>query len=265
MNLCSLKFNSSDSPEDDVKRLFLTTGAPQAAPYDVLTYAPLQRTGLFRNFAELALDRESIKAFANKYGLLTDGEPILIGNQQGRGETLDFWRNSIREMSEVFDLWLAITSGDSAKLNKVIKWTDDLVAYTSGSRRTGSRWMNIAGAIHHPALFDTFKKGDVFQPAWYVIQALTNAHVRQGISPKLLWNPSRTRLSLYQVPENLLSALWLQFARAVDGNRTYARCEECRNYFEVSSPDGGRRDKQFCESACRARNWRKMKAVGKTK
>jgi hypothetical protein len=68
---------------------------------------------------------------------------------------------------------------------------------------------------------------------------------------------SHGRLNLVVEPVDLLSALWLQFARAVDGNRTYKRCERvgCSEWFELT-PSVSRSDRQYCSDSCKAKAWR---------
>ena len=235
---------------------FLTDRVRPGVPYETKLYAPLQGTGLFIEFATLSADRVSIQEFANRHGLLTGGEPIPIGNVLGHGERLDLWKSSIAEMKRLYELWCCLVGrNDAADLGQSILWRANGVSY-----KKGGHYRLIASKERTPELWGTFREGDLFKPAWHVLQQDMNAQLESGIAPRLMWNTATTGLSLYQVPRDLLSAMWLQFARAVDGNRQYNRCKECRNWFEVSSPDGGRKDKEFCGSACRARYWRKQNA-----
>ena len=64
---------------------------------------------------------------------------------------------------------------------------------------------------------------------------------------------------LYIVPEGLIGALWLQFARAVERDARLRQCLECTTWFEVA-PGRGRTDKQFCSTACRTKAYRKRQA-----
>jgi hypothetical protein len=235
------------------QHVFLTDGVPIGCPTSVKRYAPLIHTGLFRSFAELDGSRKAICGFANQYGLLTSGEPVILGDKVGNGERIELWRQEIGELKRLLDIWLCLTKEhDAGLLTSAITWQDASVQYN-----VPGRFLLIASKRSNPALFDSFRRGDVFGPAWEVLRAGVNDHL--NASPRLVWNHSSTRLGLYQVPADLRSGIWLQFARAIDGNRDYIRCEECRNWFEISSPDGGRADKQFCGSACRARKWRRTK------
>ena len=104
-----------------------------------------------------------------------------------------------------------------------------------------------------------FVPGDPIGPALHCMQNLINEHLHQRASPRLLWEQSRDRLGLYIVPEGLIGALWLQFARAVERDAKFRQCPECGTWFEIA-PGRGRTDKQFCSTACRTRAYRTRQA-----
>ena len=54
---------------------------------------------------------------------------------------------------------------------------------------------------------------------------------------------------------DLLSAMWLQCALAITGNKTHRRCFACQTWFELS-PEVTRSDRLFCSNACRTRAYR---------
>jgi hypothetical protein len=62
-------------------------------------------------------------------------------------------------------------------------------------------------------------------------------------------------LQLEFEPSNLLSAMWLQFALAITGNKTHRQCFACQTWFELS-PEVTRSDRLFCSNACRTRAYR---------
>jgi hypothetical protein len=153
-------------------------------------------------------------------------------------------------MARLVRLWTAAKEGDLGPLRKVIKWSNTGVAYAEGQHR-----MTIASINHQPDLIARFRSGELSKPAMHVVQSGINEQLKGRISPRLLWDDTG-RLALHHVPADLLSAMWLQFALAVDGDRQYTQCEDCRKWFAVATPGAGRKDKQFCSSACRARKWR---------
>jgi hypothetical protein len=246
-----LCFFRSDRKEPQV---CLCDNIPVGVSADHLLYNPMRIPGLFLQFAELDQTEDGIEHFANEFGLLTKGETVVLqpASTVGNGETFDFWVTEISLMRRITELWLALRdNGESSALDAISWQGDSLVRYDS-------QW--IASKQINPEVLATLRPGDRRQPARLVIQRTINQKLEGVVSPQLLWaDSSHQRLSLYQRPHNLLAAMWLQFARALDGDRTLVRCQACRNYFEVDSPDGGRKDKQFCGSACRARDWRKRK------
>jgi hypothetical protein len=216
-------------------------------------YAPMQESGLFLRFAEIKPTRDGIREFANTYGLLTQVDPL-----GPPGEALGFWISSIRQLSHAVQLWTMVGEGDVRGLAQFIEWRSFGVQYNTGKPGFGSGWV---ATTKEPELIERFQKGDLVGPAWYRLQRLINEHMAENVSPRLLWDGAYSRLGLHYVPHNLISALWLQLARAVDGERVFHRCDECRNLFEVQSPEGARADKKYCGAACRARAWRKARAA----
>ena len=117
----------------------------------------------------------------------------------------------------------------------------------------------IADERLDPEILARFVPGDPIGPALHCMQSLINEHLHHRASPRLLWEHERDRLGLYIVPEGLIGALWLQFARAVERDAKFRQCAECGTWFEVA-PGRGRADKQFCSTACRTRAYRKRQA-----
>jgi hypothetical protein len=234
---------------------FLTRPIDPAFRY----YAPLkEQSGLFRTFAGLPPERPEILKFADTFGLLGIGKPNTVTAEPSvRQEPMWMWLREIRAMAFADRVREMLNRKDVPGLSTVISWNGtDAVYYTSPE--TGRR-VAIATKRGNPELLDRLRREQVILPARVMLQRLINEHLEGHVSGKLLFDPTFSRLNLYMAPENLLSALWLQLAKAVDGNKVYSQCEECRNWFEVSSPDGGRADKRFCNTACRARAWRKAK------
>jgi hypothetical protein len=253
------------APGDPVERLYLTASVPFGKRYPGFRYSP--STGLFKSLAAIEPQQDQILEFAGRWGMLTAGTFISLENKaMGVGEPLDLWRSEAADLSLAVRLWDLIKSGDLAGLSQYIKWKDSSgvmferladVPWLQGvdDNFQEGRW--IAAREINPELLETFQVGDLIRPAWHQLQYIVNEKLAGNASARLLWNGSKTRLSLHQVPKDLTSALWLQLARAIEGDREYVQCQECRNWFEVSSPDGGRKDKRFCSTACRARFWRK--------
>jgi hypothetical protein len=61
------------------------------------------------------------------------------------------------------------------------------------------------------------------------------------------------------VPEGLVGAIWLQFARAVERDSQFRQCAECQIWFELA-PGTARSDKLYCSTPCRTKAYRKRQA-----
>jgi hypothetical protein len=99
-------------------------------------------------------------------------------------------------------------------------------------------------------------QGDLVKPALHYVQSTINRKLDGRASARLLWDAKRARFSLYMVPVDLIGALWLQFARAVERDSQFRNCAECGTWFELA-PGTARSDKLYCSTACRIKAYRK--------
>lgn len=268
-----------DAPK--VRARFLTTGRPiGSGVVRVRRYQPLSsRSGLFRDFSAVEPTPEAIKEFAHRYGLLggnlvkqipLDHESRKKQARLGTGEQLGAWTKEILTMGHAVDLWEAARQGDVERLGGQIHWEPD----GSGVRidtHPGVEFSELPKAPFHmdrgwiaskhldQDVLSRFIPGDLVKPALYRVQSVINEHLHGRASPRLLWDEERERLGLYIVPDGLIGALWLQFARAVERNTTFRQCFECGSWFELA-PGTGRSDKLYCSTPCRIRAYRRRQA-----
>ena len=188
----------------------------------------------------------------------------------GFGEHVDDWVQEILVMRLAVDLWESARQGDADHLGRMISWADDgtRVSINTHPELERGQLPETPTHVHRAVIADErldpdilarFVPGDPIGPALHCMQSLINEHLHHRASPRLLWEQNRDRLGLYIVPEGLIGALWLQFARAVERDAKFRQCPECTTWFEVS-PGRGRTDKQFCSTACRTRAYRKRQA-----
>jgi hypothetical protein len=269
-------------PKWNRPRSFLTTGLPVGASgLRVRRYNPLRLdsdSGLFRTFAELDPTPDGIRAFADKYGLLGGDLSVLILLQGmgapseaeiGVGESRKAWAEEIRAMRQAVALWDMLQAGDTDKLSRHFWWEgQNILKYVSDPPSVPGEGLGGAPPTTQPqpesfsvrgAWLERFHPGDVIEPARYAVQRLVNRHLKEWGSSQLLWERRSTRLRLHLVPDGLAGALWLQFARAIDGEKTYRRCRECPTWFELS-PDIARTNRFYCSDACRLKAYRRRKA-----
>ncbi len=258
------------APVSDVSQRgrFLTDGVPIGQLQDLTYYAPLQsEPALFKTFANLEPTEDGILEFANKYGDLGAAtETIILGNSLGRGERIDLWTREVEAMREAVNLREAAMRGDLAYLRTRIVWDEDgkRVRYQAPGGRGGSV---IAMKTDLPDRFNTrmgnLIPGDPVLPALLYVQEQVNERLAAHAAARLLWGDRWLRgkrkswFHLHVVPKNLLGAMWLQLAAAVEGKREYRQCAApgCNRWFELK-PDTNRPDKIYCSDACKSRAWR---------
>lgn len=264
---------------DGFEEPILTDAIPLGGEFEARRYFPLRdHSGLFREFADTEPTKEGFLAFANRYGLLGEWELISLDSNgpplAGTGERISLWHKELYALKRALELWDFIRDGDLAGLATRIYWRslDDVVYSDHPEGPTGKELPGrpgfgfthqvIANSNVNSELLERFRPGDLVQPAQYYVQKTVNDHLKGRVSPRLLWTKKRTRLALFFVPQSLIGALWLQFALAIDGNKDYRRCEECRSWFEVS-PEGARTTRVYCSTACRVRAYRRRIAQAK--
>jgi hypothetical protein len=260
---------------------FLTSG-PMRGTETVRRYDPLTETGLFREFAGTEPTPDAFLRFANRYGPL--GETYLIGVPDldgkppkgqkdvivmrgdglpiGHGEPFEAWAYESMRMRQVLDLWDWYRAEDLTELQRHIIWDRTArVGYVSHPDKPPVppyiRTTDIiADSRSSPELLELFAPPDVSRPALFYIQRVVNDHLRGRVSPRLLWSRREGRPLLHLRPDNLIGALWLQFAQAIDGTKTYRQCPSCGIWFELSPELGVRRHRVYCSNACRTRAYR---------
>jgi hypothetical protein len=230
---------------------------PRYRSYDVFA-----ETGLFRTFAGTKTTKDGIVGFANNYGLLGGGVEISTSDEyRARGQYFEGWVEEIEAMKEVVMLWDAIGTGDVEFLSKFIRWDRHAGKwYYVGPEvpfHGGRRNFLIDSPIKDAEVMALLIESDPILPANLTAGELVNRKLRQhGTMPRLVWHKTKGQ-TFQMVPKSLIAALWIQTAKAIEGNRKYRQCDECQKWFEVA---GDRRaDARFCSDACRFKSYRKRR------
>lgn len=257
-------------------------------------YEPLVRhSGLFRTFADVGPDEDGMREFARKYGPLGIQEPyrgefpeewagvlrmerdplsgsrlsrasLSLGDPTCYGERLSHWREAASRMREAVALWDAVRSAELAQVKAaVLPWTSAHVGqtfvatpqpqYLGDEARSLSLVESVGRAVGSAEVAPTL--------ASTLLDRFINAHLHVfgsvGFGAK-----GRTQANLYLTSRNLLGAMWLQFALAVDGDKDYETCAGCGDWFEIGGAGGKRPQSKHCSEACKARAYRKRKGAG---
>ena len=236
-------------PEEKKLQRFLTTAQVGGSDWQ-RTYHPFEDCkGLFITFAGLTPDEEDILGFANKYGCLLAGyDPnthiwLSEGSQEhfpARGETRDFWQREIQAMQLALNIWRALRSDSSELLASLF----NAIAHDSPPGSLFAQWLNP-------------NHRDADAMALQVLGKLIEQHLEDHVSSRMRPSEEPLSLKLSYVPCDLLGALWLQLALAIDAKKNFIKCTYCGDPLEVS-PDGRaqRSDIRYCGPACRVNAYR---------
>jgi hypothetical protein len=242
--------------ESPQRYLVYASGEPVQPARD---YSPFVSTsGLFKRFAETAPTEKGIAAFANKFGWLggrlTSG-PLSAAEGTPRlyGETFNSWQETIKCMADIVTLWECAKLGKLSAISRQVFWKGNAVFHRSRDRQN----LEVIASEHlYPELLAGFSRGDLQLPAMYAVQRQINRELaKHTASPKLLWH--RGQLVLRQSATSLIGAIWLQFAKAVEGNKGYRQCENCREWIEIGGRRAARSDKRFCTPSCKSAAWQR--------
>lgn len=231
-------------PGEEVRVLVLNVGRGESIQQRYYNPLLLEKPILFKAFADLEPTEEAVLAFANRYGhlgldeeeikkKLADGDNTAYMNAAIRGlagEPFFRWFEELTELQAAVSMWEALGAGDTALLRQAVEKS----SYTDGKPPADPAALAAAGSdALRNAINDRLKE--------YTSAAMVQ---RDG------------RLTLQVEPKNLLGAIWVQFAQAIDGRKTFARCKGCKEWFEIGPQGLRRKQGEFCRNACKSRHYR---------
>lgn len=213
-------WDSMDSPT-----LFATKG---------VRYQPLRdHPALFREFVGLSGSADAYAAFADRYG------PLDSYIEFGSGERIGDWKHHHRRMQDAFALFMALKQRGEAR---VVASMSDPATHSRGEVRT-------FGSLHGLDVSGLSPR-EIVQSM--LAQQIQLTMWNERVAPALVMNqsPFGTGLRLTYGADNLIGAMWLQFAFAVDGDRTYRDCPVCGKWWDATE---ARSHKAVCSDKCRAK------------
>jgi hypothetical protein len=88
---------------------------------------------------------------------------------------------------------------------------------------------------------------------WLFDRNLQHVQFRMGFDPT-------GELKVLLQPLTLISAMWLQLAMAISGEKRFVACKFCHRPFEISTDTTGfRSHREFCTDSCKTKDYRKRK------
>lgn len=232
--------------------------------FDGKLFQPLNEPDLHRQFGRLKPTRKAIKRFADRCGLLEDGEFLVypdLGRPQAAkfGESLQFWQREIEMMGALLDLWDYVQYGKKVDGLDIV-WHPQPIRISldwhyPGGRRT---LHSIAheGVFSEKQLIEQIYK-EAISPARYYLHERLEERLKGHLNPLFSYCGAEHVLV---VPDGLLSALYLSFMLEVDEQpepNVLCKCGCGREF----PPGHGRK---FYDEDCKKRDWWRRKR-GRTK
>jgi hypothetical protein len=220
-----------------------------------------------------------------------------LSSGERMGEPFEAWVGEIFRMRHAVELWDCLQAGDVKSVSRFIRRREipdnsELTVHyigpkipigasgatrqesfqigliTDGSRPDGARhfdheffsWAPSATMFGPPRIV-FFPLNDELAPGWAALQGIINSMLlKHRVTPNLTWtrHVATQELRVRIVPSSLLSAIWMQFANAVEGGKEYRQCDTCKTWFEVTAH--ARAGAKFCRNACRFRAYRMRQA-----
>jgi hypothetical protein len=187
------------------------------------SYRPMDRNhaALFREFADLDYQNtDSILKFAHRYGTLG----LVAQNQSIKVPVPSTPRGGFR--------W------HHAFGEPYLQWAIEICFMREGLRYSERKPRNME--------------------EWKRLKWLFDRNL-QHVQGRLGFTPTKEPRVLLE-PLTLISAMWLQLALAITGEKEFVACKFCRRLFEISTEQTGyRRHREFCSVSCKTKDYRKRK------
>jgi hypothetical protein len=199
---------------------------------------------LFRTFADLSPDPDSILDFVSKFGTLLGlhRQPEL----EDRYESLGLWE---LEIGLVKYALMCIGAFKTHELTAIQGLRDALAS--SEVLRNNAPMLPPSGYVPQDEAIISFAKVFFF----HVVNRRLESWVRVT-----LVHEDGPRIRLSTMPKALIGVIWLQVANSITRDVWHRQCAGCGEWFEVSrEPTGATRAKRFCSSRCRLRAHRARK------
>ena len=88
---------------------------------------------------------------------------------------------------------------------------------------------------------------------------LIGEKARASAAFQLMDTDDPLRPSLHAVPDDLLSAMWLQLAQQVSSSTGLRRCAWCSTWFVYGTGTGRRKSGHYCSPKCQKAKWKRQK------
>ena len=217
-------------------------------------YNPMEeQPTLYLDFSRLDPTKDSIQAFASKWGKLGLNSVVRRLNQKGsliadRGETIDEWTVEIFAMRDTVELlgWLHFAERN---VSWAMKRLAERFAWRDGKLYHCREGHEIDETSFLPAYV---KEGNSVLAGWWYVQRQINERLklREATGTRAIYHQDTGAFTLSITSSTLRGALWLQCINALSEGKRLRPCANCGRHFEVH-PGQRRADAMYCGRACR--------------
>jgi hypothetical protein len=233
--------------------------------------------------------RQAIVDFANKYGFLrnygwhlSDDWDSLFDTEYGAGENcvpLVFWKDEICRLNRAVELLKLLRRMDDKyvkderkheeQLRKLITWENpkysimyfraDRIGYRGNmTLKNGEKMKRYICAQSNSWLEHCYP--DIRVATRQIVAYMINEMLTKKCQPRIMLTPVSQRngkasgphlLAFHYVPNDLLTAMWLQVGQWLLEKKQYNLCQnpDCKEWFEVGSKR--RMDSRYCSESCK--------------
>lgn len=265
-----IKLKPGEKDGGEIGRFIVRTSPIKERNYKLHMVGP----GVFQAFAEVEPTETGALEFARKYGMLSDSrfsqtvisDPKLPYSHR-QGELVSVWQREIKEISRITTLWNRTNAGDVEWLAKRIVRppSTNLISYAEPVG--GVNPFRVATTLNSVTVgeVEPLEPGDLIKPARALVARMVDRHLGQSASPRLLFvreGRGQGSAPMRLIPNDLLGALWLQFAQAVAQDDRYFVCEVCGSWFVAKRMQGSKPMRHYCPgSACKSKAQRQRKTA----
>jgi hypothetical protein len=260
-----------------------------AAAIPCQSYFPLlAMPQLFQLFRNLNLDRDSILAFANRYGWLGNTGKVDQGKHlwiEAMG--LSQWHEEIQAMIVAHHLWDCVQRDDRHTLRDYFAWdratfnvrlsmaiqereilpkshsamtAEDPSSFTlTPPFLTFDKWLIDATNVGSLQAIG-WNRDDLLGPARLAVMNIVNPRLGAYCHPHLYLDKRGLPVG-HLTPVNLLGCLWLQFYLTMIGQLKLRRCTVCKQEMDVSDSRSTRKTHDRCAKNARQQRWRSKKRL----
>ncbi len=219
-------------------------------------YRPLEtESGLFRIFAQLPLEQEAIRRFANAYGNIYDLKHKIVYTHDGRncrahGTSLSTWRQTILAVRHWLSVWDYVCDNDARGLLKYVSGLEEQLE----AQDLESNVVRTLVANSWP-IVDAQPKDRIRAAKKCLWLGVWESELRKNTTVHLRYDENRDTFGFRLRAEDLVVAIWAQLAMAIIDSKEYTTCKVCGKPFEVS-PEVARTNREYCGTPCRLKAYR---------